>query len=234
MTTLHDQGDERQLALGPAERGAFLTAVLHRYGPRIVYSTCSSEHAPRMPAQDRPWLLRYRGDGKRPEPSCEGISREDHLMDVITKMLAHPGDYCLPEFADDGEPDPMTDHYVTSTLFNANREAERNYRTHQRILGEAKDDPTSWLQAARHDGSWPPGTGKTSESAEQVALRRLEHLDNIRRIAQLPRKLYHVAMLTYEGSTITETASILGVHRATVWRRLEEIRSPRIRAVLGL
>jgi DNA-directed RNA polymerase specialized sigma24 family protein len=219
MSTLQHQHCDLQPPalgdLGPQELETFLGAIVARYGDRIVYSTHSSEHAPPLP---EPFTQR---PGKTPNPSYEGVSRMDHLMDVVTKMLAHPPDYALPEFAV-GEPDPMTDNWVQSVLYNANRQAARDYRLHQHILSEAEKDPGSWL-AQR------PG-----RSAEAEALAAMEYQECVAAIMRLPRKLRGVAILYFDGHSMTETAAILGVGRTTVWRRLEEIRSPRIRAMLGL
>lgn len=220
MANLHDRNDRRQLLdLGPEEREAFLMAVLRRHGDRIVYATLGSEHAPPMPM---PFTARTAGRHRPPEPSYEGVSRMDHLLDVITKMLADPADYCLPEFVGDDELDPMTDHWVTSVLYNANRQARRDYRRHCKIFGKAKKQPGSWLAPLQ------------CASAEAEALARLEHQEIVARMMRLPRRLRGVARLLYDGYSITETADILGIHRTTVWRRLEEIRSPAIRSALGL
>jgi DNA-directed RNA polymerase specialized sigma24 family protein len=71
-------------------------------------------------------------------------------------------------------------------------------------------------------------------SAEWVVIRKLEDEDIRRRILRLPPKLAHVASMRYAGYGYSEIAGILGISDDAVWQRAHRIRSPKIRAVLGL
>jgi DNA-directed RNA polymerase specialized sigma24 family protein len=71
-------------------------------------------------------------------------------------------------------------------------------------------------------------------SAEAVVIRKLEDEDIRRRITRLPPKLAQVASMRYAGYKYTEIADVLGISDAAVWQRAHRIRSPQIRAVLGL
>jgi hypothetical protein len=176
--------------------------------------------------------------------ATEGLDREDYFMDLLVKMMARLPDYATPEFVTDAEAfpecpactgtgrghmnhhidgDKTTARWLKTCMYNANRQKTRDWKRHRRILGSASADPRSWLSP-----------GRRTASAEAQALAHLEHLENVRRIARLPGKLYQVAMLRYEGWEPGEIAGILGIDRSTVWRRLGKIKSDRIRKVLGL
>ena len=71
-------------------------------------------------------------------------------------------------------------------------------------------------------------------SAEWVVLRKLEDEDIRRRILRLPPKLAQVASMRYAGWSYSEIADVLGISDDAVWKRAERIRSPKLRAALGL
>jgi RNA polymerase sigma factor (sigma-70 family) len=71
-------------------------------------------------------------------------------------------------------------------------------------------------------------------SAEWVVMRKFDDEDIRRRILRLPPKLAQVASMRYAGWSYSEIADVLGISADAVWKRAERIRSPAIRAVLGL
>lgn len=190
-------------------------AVLVRYGERMAWAAERSELAPLV---DENGVICGRG-----EKSVEGYSSRDFLMEVITQMMEQQAAYAVPEFVGKDEADPMTDNWVASVVEHDSVDAHRKRCRHQRILTSARaQDPGSWLCASRQ-----------GHSAEKVALRRMQHLDNLRRLRRLPERLYGVAVLAYQGWKPGEIAETVGVSRTEVWRRLQQIHNPRIRAIVA-
>ena len=137
-------------------------------------------------------------------------------MDALIKMLESPPDWFLAEFGADASP------WLRSVTYNHTRHAVRDTNRHERILHRAAKDPHGWL-------SIRPG-----ESAERTVLRHLDELEIHRAIFRLPRHLADVAFLRYQGDSYAEISWALGIPVSTVKQRLHTIRSPRVRAVLGL
>lgn len=148
----------------------------------------------------------------------EGYDEEDFTMDLLTKLLQDQPDFLLPEFGQDATA------WAKTVIYNHGRHARRDEKCHQRIRHEAVRDPKCWLRRPVRLG----------ESAERTVLRHLDELEIIRKIARLPRHLGDVAYLRYQGDSYAEIGWALGINENTVKMRLRKIRSPKIRAVLGL
>ena len=138
------------------------------------------------------------------------------------KLMTSPPDFLLPEYGQDATP------WAKTVILNANRDAIRAQNRHERILHRAAYDSTSWL--SRGSSKIRPG-----ESAEDTVLRKLEYLENTRAIFRLPKPLADVAFLRYQyGDSYAEIGRALGITENAVKMRLRKIRSPKVRAVLGL
>jgi DNA-directed RNA polymerase specialized sigma24 family protein len=65
-------------------------------------------------------------------------------------------------------------------------------------------------------------------------MQHLDELDITRKIFRLPPRLANVAWLRWTGCTYEEIAATLGIPIGTAYRRMHEIRSPRIRRALEM
>ena len=161
---------------------------------------------------------RFRAYTKVKSPRAyEGYDEEDFTMDLLTKLLQDQPDFLLPEYGADATA------WAKTVIYNHGRHARRDENRHQRILHQAAYDPEHWL-----------GGGRLGESAERTVLRHLDEMEIERAIFRLPKHLSQVAYLRYQGDSYAEIGWALGINENTVKMRLRTIRSPRIRAVLGL
>ena len=155
--------------------------------------------------------------GQRPIRAYEGASEEDFIMDLILKLLESMPDFLLPEYEADATP------WARTVVLNQARHAVRDSNIHKKGLKHAAQDPGSWLYARR-----------LGESAERTVMRRLDELAIHHAIFRLPEHLADVAFLRYQGDSYTDIARTLGINENTVKMRLRTIRSPKVRAALGL
>ena len=111
---------------------------------------------------------------------------------------------------------------VRTVLFNMAKNRYRDESNRARIIKK---------HATELADRYKSGTGP---SAEWVVMRKLEDEDIRRRILRLPPKLAQVAMMLYADYEYYEIAGILGINEPAVRQRAHRIRSPKIRAALGL
>lgn len=199
---------------GPEDRQDFIEAVWRRSGDKIMHAVSGM-------------------------PCYEGADLQDNLMDMLWKLCQRLPDFLVPERAGDYAVEPgapgyiarpdtdVTDatRWVNRCVYNARMDAYRAYDRHHRTL-----------RLRGHllpDGMVDDGT-RMSEDPAVTVIRNLDHLDNIRRLARLPQPLSDVALLRYQGYTVRETAHALGISEAAVKQRLQSIRNPKNRALLGI
>lgn len=152
----------------------------------------------------------------------EGADEEDWFQDLLMKLMTSPPDFLLPEYGADATP------WAKTVILNASRDAIRAHNRHERILNRAVHDSENWLSRGN-------SKIRAGEPAEDTVLRHLEHLENIRAIFRLPKPLADVAFLRYQyGDSYAEIGRALGITENAVKMRLRKIRSPKVRAVLGL
>lgn len=188
---------------------------------------------------------------------------EDDMQDLLVKLLATSPDLLVPELAgyELGQLDARIaavkdelarpskrsetatqelyarlgklyqerDHitagpWVRTVLFNMAKNRYRDESNRARIIKK---------HAAELAHIYKSGVG-AGPSAEWVVMRKLEDEDIRRRILRLPPKLAQVAMMLYADYEYYEIAGILGINEPAVRQRAHRIRSPKIRAALGL
>jgi hypothetical protein len=186
---------------------------------------------------------------------------EDDMQDLLLKLLESSPDFLLPEFTayEIGQVDAQIEavrEELARPSKRSRRKADELYAKLGRLHVE-RDHLTAgpWIRTVLYRKAldryekeanrariirkrapelvWRYKSG-TGPSAEWVVLRKLEEEDIRRRIARLPPKLAQVAALLYDGYTYREIAGILGVKEPAVRKRVQSIRSPKFRAVLGM
>lgn len=217
--------------LGPAERRAFLAGVCAADSSIIRDAATDRDDMSDVLARflageltgqpdalaALPERLLPHGNGKSArERDWPGGHDHDGMQDVLETLLAHQPDYLLPEYGQDAG------HWLRTVLFNRRRDRIRAENRHRRIEREHRAE-----LAARYKGG-------TAESAERVYMRLVDEQDIRRKIMRLPKKLALVAMLLYEGFNSAESGRLLGIPPATVRKRLQSIRSPKVRRALCL
>jgi DNA-directed RNA polymerase specialized sigma24 family protein len=217
--------------VGPAERRAFLAGVCA--ADDIIIRDAATDRddmadvlakflAAELAGQPDalpalPERLLPHGNGKSARKGdWPGGHDHDGMHDVMETLLASRPDYLLPER---GQP---ADRWLRTVLYNRKRDRIRAEDRHRRIEREHATE-----LAGRYKGG-------TTESAERVYLRLVDEQDIRRRILKLPPKLATVAMLMYEGYSAAETGRLLDIPAATVRKRAQSVRSPKIRRALCL
>jgi DNA-directed RNA polymerase specialized sigma24 family protein len=186
---------------------------------------------------------------------------EDDMQDLLLKLLTSSPDLLVPELA--GYEIGQIDAKIEAVKEDLARKSRRSQKATDELyaklgrLYEERDRITAgpWVRtvlyrmaidryrvennrdwiirehAAELADRYKSGTGP---SAESVVMRKLEDEDIRRRVLRLPPKLAEVATLLYDDYTGVEIADVLGITEAAVWKRAQRIRSPKLRAVLGL
>lgn len=212
----------------PAERNRLLASLISHHSGTVARQSRGDEDD----MQDLLLkLLSSSPDFLAPELAAYEIGQIDARIDAVRNDLARPSRRSQKKTDDlyatlgklHAERDQITaGPWVRTVLFNMAKNRRRDDRNRARIL---KD------RAPELAHKYKSGTGP---SAEDVVLRKLDDEDIRRRILRLPPKLAQVATMRYAGYSCTEIADVLGISPDAVWKRAERIRSPRIRAVLGL
>lgn len=187
---------------------------------------------------------------------------EDDMQDLLLKLLGSSPDLLVPELAgyEIGQIDAKIEAVKEELARPSKRSAKKTQELHAKLgrLYAERDQITAgpWVRTvlfnmakdrfkvgtnrARIIREHAPeladkyGGGHTSKSPERIVIEKLEDADIRRRILRLPPKLAQVASMRYAGYSYSEIADILGVSADAVWKRAERIRSPKLRAVLGL
>ena len=166
-----------------------------------------------------------------PELAAYEIGQIDARIEAIKEQLARPSRrsekatddlYAKPGRLHQEHDQITAGPWVRAVLFNMAKNRYRDDANRARIIHERAPE----LAYRYRSGSGP--------SAEWVVLRKLDDEDVRRRILRLPPKLAQVATLLYDGYAYREVADILGIKEPAVRQRAHRIRSPKIRAVLGL
>jgi DNA-directed RNA polymerase specialized sigma24 family protein len=216
--------------LGPAARRAFLAGV-YAADDGIIRDAASdrddmSDVLARFLAGELtgqpdalaalPDRLLPTGGGRSPRKGdWPGGHDHDGMHGVLETLLTVQPDYLLPEYGQDA------DRWLRTVLRNRKRDRIRAENRHRRIEREH-----ARVLAGRYSAA--------TESAERVYMRLVDEQDTRRRILKLPPKLATVAMLMYEGYSAAETGRLLDIPAATVRKRAQSVRSPKIRRALCL
>jgi len=185
---------------------------------------------------------------------------EDDLQDLLLKLLSNSPDLLAPDLAGyeigqldaqidevreklDQSPEGTKRHtkwltelgklhherdqitggrWVRTVLFNMAKNRHRDERRRREIIRQHRRELAY---------NYKSGIGP---SAEWIVMRKLEDEDIRARLLRLPPKLAQVAMLLYDGWTYREISAVLGIAEPTVRQRAHRIKSPRIRAAIGL
>lgn len=204
-------------------------------------------------------LIEHHGRLIARQAARRGDGTEDDLHDLLLKLLTSSPDLLVPELAgyEIGQIDAKVED-IRAKLKKAKSPARKTELYGQlRKLHRERDQMTAkpWIRAVLNRMAidrWRVEARRleilierapelaerysalTGQSAEWVVMRKFEDEDIRRRIGTLPPKLAQVAALLYAGYAYREIADLLGVKEPAVRQRAKSIRSPKIRAALGL
>ena len=216
----------------PAERNALLASLLGHHSGFVARQSRGDEDD----LQDL--LLKLLGsspDFLVPELAGYEIGVIDAKIEALKDDLARPSRRSQKKtdelYAKLGRLYQERDHitagpWVRTVLYRMAIDRYRTENNRERILREREAE-------LRDVYGWHDDHGM-SEDPARIVIRKLDDEDVRRRILRLPPKLAQVASMRYAGHSYSEIADILGTSADAVWKRAERIRSPKIRAVLGL
>ena len=209
------------------ERNRLLATLISHHGDIIVRQSRGNEDD----LQDLLLkLLSSSPDLLAPDLAAYEIGQLDAKIDDVREKLSRAWDGSERHtnlLAKLGKLHQERDHitagpWVRRVLINMARNRDRDERNRRRIIKQRGPE----LEHRYSSGVGP--------SAEWVVLRKLEDEDIRHRILRLPPKLAQVATLLYDGWTYREISTVLGIAEPAVRKRANRIRSPKLRAVLGL